>query len=109
MLAGLSFRRCLTYDSSVWVDIREINFLISKGIFSVDETALKDFINGRNTGYYEIMGPPSIENCVRDFVGHDLSDRDRLIAYAVKAVLRGIESDEKKAICYHHDIKEGMR
>lgn len=107
MLAGLSFKRCLTYDSSVWVDIREINFLISKGIISVDETALKDFINGRETGYYEMMGNSSVEKCVRDFVGHDLSDRDRLIAYAVKAVLRGVEKDENKAICHHHDIKEG--
>ena len=111
MLAGLSFKRCLTYDSSVWVDIREINFLISKGIISVDETALKDFINGRETGYYEMMGNSSVENssvekCVRDFVGHDLSDRDRLIVHAVKAVLRGVEKDENKAICYQHSIRE---
>lgn len=106
MLAGLSFKRCLTYNFSVWVDIREINFLILKGIISVDEVALKDFINSMNSGYYENVVSSSIEKCVRDFVGHDLSDRDRLIAYAVKAVLRGIENDENKAICYHGAVKK---
>ena len=85
MLGGLSFKSFFSDGRGVWVRVREINYLIGKGIIQVDEAALKEFVNTIDDEFNALIRRDSLEDGIRDMLGRELDEKDRLMIEAVLA------------------------
>lgn len=89
MLGGLSFKSAFSDGRGVWVRIREINYLIEKGIITVDEEALKGFVDNIDEEYNALIQNDSLEAGLKDMIGRDLNDKDRLLIEAAQRAMCG--------------------
>jgi hypothetical protein len=89
MVGGLSFKSFLSDGRTVWVKVREINYLIEKGIMTVDEKALKEFVDNIDEDYNAMMRLDSLEGGATDMLGRELNDQERQMLEAAKKAMRG--------------------
>lgn len=83
-LGALSFKESLENDRGLWINIWEINYLISKGIITVDEAALKTYRANEDEVFSAAC---TIEETLEDYVGYPLDDDDKQVYDAVIGML----------------------
>ena len=84
MVGGIQFKSMLSNPSGIWVRVREINYLIEKGIIHIDESALNKYADCPDPEYNAIMMKSASEDHVRDMLGRELNEVDRLFIEAGK-------------------------
>ena len=93
MLGGLSFKSTFSNGRGVWVRVREINYLIQKGIIYVDMEALKNFTDNNDEEFNALIRDDTLEAGLKDLIGRELDDMDRkLIEDAQRVVSREHDS-----------------
>lgn len=94
MLGALSFKGVLSNERGTWVNIREINYLIQKGIITVDTQALKNFVDNEDEEFNEYMSEGNgIDEWAKDMFGRVLDEKERRLYEAALRESRGIRSD----------------
>lgn len=91
---GMDFKSMLSNASGIWVKVREINYLIDKGIMTVDREALKEYVDTPDPEYNAMIRRDSVEDDLTDFLGRELNDIDRQFYEAGKSLARGCSFEE---------------
>ena len=76
VLGALSFKGCFSQNGKIYIDLKEINYLISKGIISVDETRLKNFVDSDDEEFREYMRRDSDIDKLREILGREPNEKD---------------------------------
>ena len=101
MLGALSFKESLSNDRGLWINIREINYLLSKAIIAVDEAALRAYLDSVDEPDWEAS---SLEEGLEDFVGHPLDDDEKHVYDAViSMIVPGASSSTKMPLQNNQD------
>ena len=85
MVGGINFKSMLSNGSGVWIRVREINYLIDKGIITVDKDALKEYVDQRDPEYEALMQNNSDEDRARDLLGRELTETDLMMLRAARS------------------------
>lgn len=92
MVRGLSFKTMLANEKGVWVRVREISYLVDKGIIQVDQDALAEYADTPDPDFSELMRNESAEGDMQDILGRELSETDKAFVEAGK-----VAGDELRA------------
>ena len=84
MVGGISFKSMLSNESGVWIRVGEINYLIDKGIITVDEEALHQYVDQRDPLYEALMRKNSDEDRVEELLGREPTETDLLMIRAAR-------------------------
>jgi len=90
MVRGLSFKTMLSNEKGVWVRVREISYLVDKGIIQVDQEALAEYADTPDPEFSELIKNDSAEGHMQDALGRELSETDKAFMEAGKRVADSI-------------------
>lgn len=87
MVGGIQFKSMLSAPSGIWIRVREINYLIERGIVQVDRAALAEYVDRPDPEYNAMMTKNGPEEYLRDLLGREPNEVDRRFFEAGKRCL----------------------
>ncbi|MBQ9010566.1 MAG: hypothetical protein IJ088_14760 [Clostridia bacterium] len=78
-------------ERGAWVRVRELNYLIGKGIITVDEEALREYVDREDEEFNAMIRSDSEEDRISEMLGRELTDTDRQFYEAAKRAVHGEE------------------
>ena len=90
MVGGIKFKSMQSNPSGVWIRVREVNYLIEKGIIQVDEAALAEYVDSPDPEYNAMMMKSGNKDYMRDLLGREPDEVDQRFFEAGNDVKREI-------------------